>query len=174
MPSQPDAQQNGSFAQTAATHAPPSQLFTSAPPVTHIECAQVEHASEPHSVITSDTQMPSHPLLQQNGSLVHTVVTHGSQPFASAPPCAQMLCAQQPSSTVPSQSLSTPSLHASATGNTVCAQPSAPPLHVFTPTEHGPGMPVKHAPPPPGLPSSTPVSQSLSSPSHTSAELPTF
>src|SRR5690349_16664608 len=74
---------------------------------------------------------------------------------------------------MPSQSLSLAS-QTSAPAIWFCTQLIAPPWHWLVPALHTPAMPVTHAPPPPGLPSSTPVSQSLSSPSHTSGAAAPF
>src|SRR5207302_761113 len=73
-----------------------------------------------------------------------------------------------PLSTTPLQSLSTPS-QTSATAGRFSLHATAPFAHCVTPGPHGPGLPVLHATPPPGLFSSTAPLQSLSLPSHTSA-----
>src|SRR4051812_10906361 len=72
-----------------------------------------------------------------------------------------------PSSIVPSQLLSTPSQR-SALGCTSWWQVTAPPAQGVVPAAQAPRLPVLQATPPPGLPSSTTPSQSLSTPSQTS------
>jgi hypothetical protein len=73
-----------------------------------------------------------------------------------------------PLSTTPSQSLSTPS-QTSGRGFVLRLQATAPDVQDVVPAVHAPNMPVLHIAPPPGLPLSATPSQSLSSPSHTSA-----
>ena len=77
----------------------------------------------------------------------------------------------QSSSTDPSQSLSSVS-HTSGTGPTSPTQETEPPTQCSVPVEHSP-VEMPHEAPPPGSPSSTVPSQSLSRPSHTSAVGPT-
>src|SRR4051812_26888223 len=74
-----------------------------------------------------------------------------------------------PSSTAPLQSLSTPS-QLSAEGDWVWLQTRAPAEQAVTPAEQAPGLPVWQPTPAPGLPLSTAPSQSLSTPSHSSAD----
>src|SRR6185503_21348584 len=73
-----------------------------------------------------------------------------------------------PSSTCPSQSLSIVS-QTSAPGAWFRLQASAPLVHAVVPAAHTPACPVLQLTPPPGFPSSTWPSQSLSSPSQISA-----
>src|SRR5687768_12150183 len=72
-----------------------------------------------------------------------------------------------PSSTMPSQSLSTPS-HDSLPATPSCMHTSRPPSHAVTPSPHGPGMPVEQSAPPTSL--SISRSQSLSMPSQISSD----
>src|SRR5690606_38906180 len=75
-----------------------------------------------------------------------------------------------PSSTVPSQSSSSP-LQVSATGPTAPSHTITPPRHISVPLTHSPTA-LPHAPPPPGLPSSIEPSQSSSRPLHDSGPPP--
>ena len=67
-----------------------------------------------------------------------------------------------PSSTLPSQSSSSP-LQTSGAGPLPPTQVSPPPMHIWVPLVHSPAE-LPHAAPPPGLPSSVAPSQSSSSP----------
>src|SRR5581483_11685775 len=77
--------------------------------------------------------------------------------------------AEAPSSTRPLQSLSSPS-QISALAAVVWWHDSAPLEQTMVPAAHTPDLPVEHATPVPGTLSSTIPLQSLSSPSHTSAD----
>src|SRR5215217_4395883 len=78
-----------------------------------------------------------------------------------------------PSSDCPLQSLSRSS-QTSADGPCFCTQSRTPWVQYFTPSPHTPWSPVSHVTSPPGFPSSTSPSQSLSRLSHCSADADWF
>jgi hypothetical protein len=89
--------------------------------------------------------------------------------LAQAPvPTLQLPPVANPSSVEPSQSLSSVS-HTSGEAVATGTQLKLPAEHVRTPAEQTPGTLLTHEAPPPGLPSSTEPSQSLSTLSQTSA-----
>src|SRR6266850_2122540 len=118
-------------------------------------------AGTPNAVLSSGAQSEgfSTPSLSMSGS------TQSAIPSPSV--------SVNPSSTTPLQLLSSLS-HTSLDACVFWTQFSEPTWQILVPAEQTPGSPVPHAPPPPGLFSSTWPLQLLSSPSHTSLDACVF
>jgi hypothetical protein len=158
------------------TSVPPVQLRE---PVPHAPWRPVEHAPAPgFPSSVKPSQSSSAPLQDSLVEAVFCVQAIAPEeqvvvPAAHAPGWPVVHAEPLPglpSSTVPSQSLSAPS-QTSADAFWFDVHCRLPAVQVSEPAVHAPSNPVLHGAPPPGFPSSTAPSQSLSTPSQASAAL---
>src|SRR5882724_7139843 len=162
---------------TSWTHprAPAAQLVS---PEAHTPWRPVLHAAPPPGFPLSTTPLQSLSAPSQTSADGFTFrtqatapATHACVPAAQTPGWPVPHAAPPPgfpSSGLPLQLLSRPS-QISADGFTFLRHWIAPPLQLDVPAAQTPVCPVAQATPPPGFPSSTTPSQSLSAPSQVSA-----